>query len=76
MTGRQKITRKLKEMGFSEPIELYFWKHDGWYAWAGEGGCELMHDWIGQNVSHVLERLRVQSLKNVQDHEVPHGIVD
>lgn len=50
---RKDIIKALKDRGFTGTIDLYFWRSDGWYC-----DCDqMMHDWIGQNVRHVLIRI-------------------
>lgn len=51
--NRQMIISALKTRGFTGEFELFFWHQDGWYC-----NCDqMLHDWIGQNVKHVLKEI-------------------
>lgn len=65
MKPRDKIRKKLSEMGF-EDIQLFYWVKDGWYLHC----TEAKHFWIGQNYNHVIRKLIERETKrNVLRHD-------
>jgi hypothetical protein len=55
MKPRDKITKRLIEMGFTE-IKLFYWSKDGWYLHCEEA----KHFWIGQNWQHVIRQITIE----------------